>query len=97
MEKVFQRRTMMQPADLKRPALLPEDGATFHGRIDRVESAGFRAECWATLDMTWGLRNEEPAYRICASEHEAEEWIKGQGALRGFATWWLERNDTLAG
>jgi hypothetical protein len=75
--------------NMKRPALLAEDGATFHGRIDQVESSRFRAECYAQLDARSHVQTEAPEYHLCFTKLEGEQWIERQAAVRGFAKWWL--------
>jgi len=73
----------------KQPALLAEDGATFHARIDVVANGRFRAECWAELNLLSKIQTESPEYHICNTRLDAESWIDQQAAARGFDRWWL--------
>jgi hypothetical protein len=66
------------------PALLVEDGATFHGLIQPLPDNQFRASCRARLDHRSHIQREAPEYRLFDSKNEARAWVHGMAALRHF-------------
>jgi hypothetical protein len=79
---------------MKRPALLPEDGATFHAHIDEVEEGGrmlFQATYCVQLDMKSHVDMESPDSEIFRTSEEARAWIHQRAAARGFKTIHMKR------
>ena len=76
---------------MKSPALLAEDGATFHGRIQAIEAEvegrekQFRASCYAQLDMKSHVDVEMSDMQLFNTEEKARAWIHGKAAARGFS------------
>ncbi|MFZ5685519.1 MAG: hypothetical protein ACOY9C_12855 [Pseudomonadota bacterium] len=72
---------------MKVPALLAEDGAVFNGSVTQVDRDLYRATCWAEIDRKSEVQQESPEYFMAPSRDAALDWIRQQGARRGFASW----------
>lgn len=68
----------------KHPALLVEDGATFHACIVPISGGQFQASCHAELDKKSSVLVEEPFYGTFDSKHDARIWVQQQAAARRF-------------
>jgi hypothetical protein len=68
----------------KQPALLAEDGATFHAHVEPIPGGPFQVSCHAQIDHRSRVEIEAPEYQLCASKTEARAWVHQQAAARGF-------------
>jgi hypothetical protein len=85
---VISQTASQRTPKMKQQALLPQDGATFHGHIQTVEEAGrkrFRASCYAQLDMKSHVDTESPDIEMFNTEEDARSWIHSKAASRGFS------------
>jgi hypothetical protein len=75
---------------MKQPMLKPEDGATFHGGIEK-RGGLFKAWCRAELEAggRWSAESREWGYNL-GSEEEAIAWIDRRCAERRFEGWTRE-------
>ena len=71
-------------ASTKRPALLAEDGATFHAHLQPVPASQVQAACWAQIDHKSSLEVEAPEYLLCFNKQEARAWVHRMAGSRGF-------------
>lgn len=71
---------------LKKPPLLPEDGAIFVGEVTNV-GGKFRASCHAEQDHLSHHEAEEQRMYMADTQEEARAWISEIAAKRGFKVW----------
>jgi hypothetical protein len=73
--------------NVKRPALLPEDGAKLIGNIRSIVGGKFQATCHAELDHRSHVESESQEYFTSDTFEGAKAWINAVAAARGFKTW----------
>jgi len=71
-------------ASIKRPALLAEDGATFHAHLEPVPDGQVQATCRAQIDYKSSIEVEAPEYLLCHNRQEARAWVHRMAGSRGF-------------
>jgi hypothetical protein len=72
-----------------RSGLLPEDGATFHARIDTVAEGVrklFQATYRVQLDLKSRVEVETPDIETFDTGEQARAWIHQTASARGFKT-----------
>jgi hypothetical protein len=75
-----------------RGRLKAENGARFSGRIQKTDM-GPQASFLVKLDMGGRIFTESDL-QLCETEVEAENWLKGQAAIRGFpVSFPIDRDD----
>jgi hypothetical protein len=68
------------------PALRPEDGARFYGKIQEIDD-GFRASCMVRNDLGGERHEGRVMTHLSSTEGGARTWIKGVAENLGFRTW----------